>query len=89
MCGATREHRPTTFWPYHPHGVSAYSVFFMCCTVWLNWLQKGWSQRLKLPDSVQYSSRNKDSIRVLTTSMMTTLRLSVKAVGQPGYKEMY
>jgi len=87
MCGATREHRPTTFWPYHPHGVSAYSVF-LCAA---QFLAIGF-RKTGLKDSIcqtAYSIAVKTTVRVLTTSMMTTLCLSVKAVGQLGYKEMY
>jgi len=84
---ATWEHRPTTFWPYHvglPHGVSAYGVFLLWDAQFGYWLQKVWSQRLKCQTA--FSGRKNQYIsavtaRVLTMPMVTTLCLSVKAVG--------
>jgi len=69
---------PQVFWPYHPHRVSAYGVILRDACGY--WLQKDWSQRLKLcqlPDSIRSVAVNQyistTTARVFTMSMMTTL----------------
>ena len=83
--GVTREHHPHNFMPVSPlRSQRPPMVFFLTsCTVWILA-----SERL-VYDSNYAVKRNsvavKTTARVLTMPMMTTLCLSVKAVGQLDY----